>query len=144
MKKTFLWGLLAIVSIAILGTSCSDDDDDDYTTAILGKWAIVSFSVNGQTIPYEHGECGKDYIEFKGNNTYQIVEIDDDCSLYVDEDGEYTLKGRDLTIASNYDDDPISVKIKISGTTLTFTTNAFDVDEDGKNDTMIQTYERIQ
>ena len=125
MKK--ISKLLTIAFATTLLFSCSNDDDNGNNQAdIVGKWAFYNEVVNGQTIPYDdHETCGKDYIEFKNDNTFEVVDIWD-CEVYVDDEGSYSINGNTLTI--------MGLSMEISQLTDTQLSLNYSEDYDGDGD----------
>lgn len=98
MKK---FAFLFIAIFAML-SSCSNDDDSSNHGNIVGKWAYHTFTTNnGTPIPYDdHETCGKDYLEFRSDNTFQEIDVWD-CELDVIDFGTYTKNNNILTVVSD-------------------------------------------
>ncbi len=132
-KNIFIFSLLA----SFVLFSCSGDDDSGTQASIVGKWAYVDTVVNGVSYPYDdHEPCGKDYIEFKSDNTFISVDIWD-CEVDIDDQGNYTFENNTLTI--NGEAVTVSeltqAKLSLTGTE--------DYDGDGSLDDIILNFERL-
>jgi hypothetical protein len=126
----------------VLLNSCSSDDDSSNHASIVGKWAFNSTSINnGTPIPYDdHEVCGKDYLEFKSNNTYMEVDVWD-CELDIVDYGTYTKNNNQLVIIS--EDFTMNAEIlELTNTTLTIKMNV-DFDDNGTTDVVIADFDRI-
>lgn len=105
--KTSALITLTLVSVLIF-TSCNkDNDDQSETQSIVGKWRTVKFDyyVNGafdetQTTVEENSTC-PDYVEFKANDTYVVIENDANCNATADESGTYEFNGTNIITNSN-------------------------------------------
>lgn len=139
MKK--LYYLLLMVLPLLTMTSCSDDDSETVTdsSSIVGKWVPDRTQVNGIAIEYEHGTCGKDYIEFKDDGTFEFVEIDNDCDRYIQE-GTYTVSGSTLEMTSGEASNEGTYTVM--NNILTFS-DRYDYNGDGDVDDVVETYERL-
>lgn len=91
MKKILFLSLLAFAS-------CSKNDDDSNNVTLSRKWHQVKTTVDGVIYPYDdHEDCGKDYIEFYGENSVKSVDIFD-CEADVDWIGTYSTNDNFVTI----------------------------------------------
>ena len=101
--------LIAVLTIAFLATSisCSKDDDESSTQSIVGKWRTEKFDyyTDGQLteteITVEDNTTCPDYIEFKANGTYVVIENDANCNSTADESGTYVYNGTTITTNSS-------------------------------------------
>lgn len=110
----------------LLCFSCSKKDSEE-TLSITGKWNFKETIVNGVTYPYEdHEPCGKDYIEFFGENGVRSVDVFG-CEAIVDWTGTYSKNGNSLIII-NGEETIVSQIIEFTPTKLSF---QFNYDNDG-------------
>lgn len=125
----------SLLASALL-SSCSKDKEE--INELIGKWYPTNTKVNGYTIPYgDHETCGKDYLEFKKDNTFKLVDVyqcKEDAVV-----GTYTISGNNLTLTSG----PVSTSgtYTVSGSLLSIT-STYDFNGDGKADTVIDNYTR--
>lgn len=132
MKKLKFSGLLLASALLF---SCSSDDDNG-SASIVGKWAFVDTVVDGVSEPYDdHEDCGKDYVEFKADNTYVSVDVWG-CEEDVDDYGTYSLNGNKLTINGMTND------VTITNTRLSIIAME-DYDDDGTLEEVILNLERL-
>ena len=132
--------ILSLGAAALLLASCSSDDSGSSIdqSLLLKKWYQVSYTVNGQTYPYEdHEECGKDYIEFKTGNIFRSVDVFE-CEENVDGQGTYSVSGNQITLHNGSQNNTATV---LELTAQTFKVQIiYDYDENGTDDTVIETY----
>ena len=103
---------------------------------LVGKWYFVDQEVNGTRIPHDdHEECGKDYIEFKENETLWQMDVWN-CDEDFEQTGVYSISDGKLSINR----ESINV-IELNSTELSIKGKE-DVDEDGKLDDVILNFER--
>lgn len=134
MKKLKLSGLLLASALLF---SCSSDDDNNASASIVGKWAFIDTVVNGVSEPYDdHEACGKDYVEFKADNTYISVDVWD-CEEYPDDYSTYSVNGNMITINNE-----TSEIIQLTNTHLSIKAME-DYDNDGELDELILNLERL-
>ncbi|WP_298136969.1 lipocalin family protein [Flavobacterium sp.] len=120
MKKKLL---VTLTLVAIL-TGCNKDDEEESSTqSIVGKWRTIKFDyyINGvfdetETTIEENSTC-PDYIEFKANGTYVVIENDANCNATADESGTYEYNGTNITTISNGSTE-ISTVISLTKTDL--------------------------
>jgi len=102
---------------------CSKDDDNNSSPTIVGKWRTVKFEyyTNGvldetETTVEENSTC-PDYIEFKTNGTYVVINNDANCNSTADESGTYVYNGTTIstTLGSSTD---TSIVISLTNTDL--------------------------
>ena len=91
MKKNLLLKLTFVLTLIFTG--CSNDDDNNSNPTIIGKWKTVKFEyyTNGVldetvTTVEDNSNC-PDYIEFKDNGTYVVINNDVNCNSTADESG---------------------------------------------------------
>lgn len=141
MKKLNLF-LISIILIS--GISCSSDDDNGggHSGNIVGKWAYVNTVVNnGTPIPYDdHEDCGKDYIEFKSDNTFIQIDVWD-CEEDIDAYGNYTFENNILTLSDMGESYSLEI-IQLTQTSLSLK-GQDDYNEDGTADDIIINLERL-
>lgn len=79
--------------------SCSNDQEvENSLITLTGKWYPTEAVINGVSFPYDdHETCGKDYIEFYGNNSLKSVDIFD-CEADTDWIGTYVKTNNLLSI----------------------------------------------
>ena len=134
MKKIFTLGL-GILMLA----SCSSDDSGSSIDAskLTKKWYYSTTKVLGQTFPYEdHEECGKDYIQFIDGGVFKDVDVWD-CEEYEDV-ANWTLDGKKITLTFFGQSTTATIQ-KLTDTSLQVTYKD-DFNEDGKDETVVQTY----
>lgn len=127
MRKLFLF---ALASIAML-SSCSSDDSVNVTEdKLTKKWYYKSYQANGETEPYDHLPCAKDYVEFLSTGSYIEFYVSNCSPLQTDPStGSWVLDGN--TVAVAIDGENYSGKVtKLSDTELQLTVRA-DYDDDG-------------
>ena len=104
MKTRFL--ILAFLSLGLF-TACEVKDDSPNDTQqineeLLGIWYFDAMIVQDEEIPYDdHEECGKDYIQFNDDGTYQQVDIWG-CEEDIDAEGTYTATENTITYITKY------------------------------------------
>lgn len=102
MKKLFLLGL--IVCSALLTSCSSDSGSSNNSVSIVGKWEYFKEGIkvgdNENLMPYDHfnESCGKDFLEFKSNNTLLHNEYGSTCELNTYNDGTYTRSGNTISL----------------------------------------------
>jgi hypothetical protein len=102
MKKSLLLKLTFVLTLIFTG--CSNDDDNNSTTSIVGKWKTVKveYYTNGvldETVTtVEDNSTCPDYIEFKDNGTYVVINNDVNCNSTVDlSGGTYVYNGTTIS-----------------------------------------------
>lgn len=126
----------------VILSSCSSDDDSSKNASIVGKWTFDTTIINnGIPIPYDdHEVCGKDYLEFKSDNTF--VEIDVwDCELDVVDYGTYSKTNNQLMIMSE-GETYLAEIIELTNSKLKIKME-FDDNGDGINDNILTSCDRI-
>lgn len=106
MKKKLLVTLT--LGLVLIFTGCNKDDKEvSSTSSIVGKWRTVKYDyyINGvfdetETTVEENATC-PDYIEFKANSTYVVIENDANCNSIADESGTYLYNGTNIITNSN-------------------------------------------
>lgn len=67
MKKYFLFSVMVLATLCVGFTSCSDDDDDGGTDGnVVGKWSLVSRTLNGSS----ESVSSSDFLEIKSDGTF--------------------------------------------------------------------------
>ena len=126
MKKK----LVITLALVAIFSGCNKDDEGS-TQSLVGKWRTVKFDyyINGvfdetQTTVEENSTC-PDYIEFKANGTYVVIENDASCNATADESGTYEFNGTNITTTSNGSTEIVTV-ISLTNTDLKtdFTTSS--------------------
>lgn len=104
MKKNLLLTLTFVLTLIF--TACSNDDDNNSNPTIVGKWKTVKFEyytdgVLDETVTTveENSSC-PDYIEFKDNGTYIVINNDVNCNSTADESGTYVYNGTTISTTS--------------------------------------------
>jgi hypothetical protein len=135
--------LLALTLLAAMFASCSSDDGEsiDYNQ-LNKKWYHVSEKIGGQTFPYDdHEPCGKDYIEFMSSGMGRFVDVwDCNGSTAVIEQDEFswTRSGKTIIVSiMGYTEN--ATITKLTANTLQVKV-MYDWDDDGVDDTVIETY----
>lgn len=137
MKKNLLLSLTLVFVSTFIG--CSKDDDNNSSSinnsspTIVGKWRTVKFEyyTNGvldETVnAVEDNSNCPDYVEFKSNGTYMVIENDANCNSTANESGTYVYNGTNITTNSNGSTDTSTV-ISLTNTDLKtdFTETASD------------------
>ena len=102
MKKLLLLKLTFVLTL--ICTGCSNDDNNNSTTSIVGKWKTVKveYYTNGvldETVTtVEDNSTCPDYIEFKDNGTYVVINNDVNCNSTVDlSGGTYVYNGTTIS-----------------------------------------------
>lgn len=101
IMKNLLLTLTFVLSTIFIG--CNKDDDESSTQSIVGKWRTEKFDyyTDGQLteteITVEDNTTCPDYIEFKANGTYVVIENDANCNSTADESGTYVYNGTTIT-----------------------------------------------
>jgi Lipocalin-like domain len=121
MKKNLLLKLTFVLTLIFTG--CSNDDDNNSNPTIIGKWKTVKFEyyTNGVldetvTTVEDNSNC-PDYIEFKDNGTYVVINNDENCNSTADESGTYVYNGTTISTTSAGSTD-ISTVILLTNTDL--------------------------
>ncbi len=121
MKKSLLLTLTLILVTTLIG--CSKDDDNNSSPTLVGKWRTVKFEyyTNGvldetETIVEENSTC-PDYIEFKTNGTYVVINNNANCNSTADESGSYVYNGTTIATTSAGSTDT-SIVISLTNTDL--------------------------
>ena len=122
MKKNLLLKLTFVLTLIFTG--CSHDDDNNSNPTIIGKWKTVKFEyyTNGvldETVTtVEDNSTCPDYIEFKDNGTYVVINNDVNCNSTVDlSGGTYVYNGTTISTTSAGSTD-ISTVILLTNTDL--------------------------
>ena len=121
MKKNMLLKLTFVLTLIFTG--CSNDDDNNSNPTIIGKWKTVKFEyyTNGvldETVTtVEDNSTCPDYIEFKDNGTYVVINNDANCNSTADESGTYVYNGTTISTTSAGSTD-ISTVILLTNTDL--------------------------
>ena len=121
MKKNLLLKLTFVLTLIFTG--CSHDDDNNSNPTIIGKWKTVKFEyyTNGvldETVTtVEDNSTCPDYIEFKDNGTYVVINNDVNCNSTADESGTYVYNGTTISTTSAGSTD-ISTVILLTNTDL--------------------------
>jgi len=137
MKKL---GILCCL-LAMTFSSCSDDDNKSNISLdlLLKKWYYVSYEFEGETFPYEHEFCARDYIEIQSAGVAKdvLVEFCTDPISYDIATGTWTLNGNKFTVTFN----ELELYV-ITGTitNLTTTTLRIKAQEDFDDDGTMETY----
>tara|TARA_R110000850_G_scaffold150497_1_gene273245 strand:+ start:158351 stop:158794 length:444 start_codon:yes stop_codon:yes gene_type:complete len=125
MKKLLVLFVIASSSIFV---SCSKDDDNGggNEEKIVGKWEFSKEgSIVGGTevlVDYENEapECGKDFIEFRADNTasqvYYFLDFNDECDSD-EETATYSISGQNLNITANGESGIVEI-LTLNNTTL--------------------------
>ncbi|WNM17862.1 lipocalin family protein [Flavobacterium capsici] len=129
---------LIVVALAVVAlfASCSSDDSVKVTEEKLAKkWYYKSDQANGNTYPYEHMSCAKDYIQFLADGSYLEYYITTCTPLnFGTSTGNWVLDGNTVTVS--IDGDINSGKItSISDTALQISV-VYDYDGDGDEETV--------
>jgi hypothetical protein len=121
MKKSLLLTLTLILVTTLIG--CSKDDDNNSSPTLVGKWRTVKFEyyTNGvldetETIVEENSTC-PDYIEFKTNGTYVVINNNANCNSTADDSGTYVYNGTTIATTSAGSTDT-SIVISLTNTDL--------------------------
>lgn len=103
--------------------SCNKDDDNNSNSTIVGKWRTVKFEYytdgvleETETTVEENSSC-PDYIEFKDNGTYVVIDNDENCNSRVYENGTYVFDGTTISTTSGGTTD-FSTVITLTSTDL--------------------------
>ena len=121
MKKNLLLKLTFVLTLIFTG--CSNDDDNNSNPTIIGKWKTVKFEyyTNGvldETVTsVEDNSTCPDYIEFKDNGTYVVINNDVNCNSTADESRTYVYNGTTISTTSAGSTD-ISTVILLTNTDL--------------------------
>jgi hypothetical protein len=121
MKKNLLLKLTFVLTLIFTG--CSNEDDNNSNPTIIGKWKTVKFEyyTNGvldETVTtVEDNSTCPDYIEFKDNGTYVVINNDVNCNSTADESGTYVYNGTTISTTSAGSTD-ISTVILLTNTDL--------------------------
>lgn len=143
MKTRFL--LLAFFSFGLF-TACeveddSPDDTQQINEELLGTWYIDAMIVEGEEIPYnDHEECGKDYVEFNEDGTYQQVDIWG-CEEDVDAEGTYTATENTISLTLT-DSETVVLDIATLNANVLLIEGMEDFDEDGEEERVQQRFTR--
>lgn len=143
MKTRFL--LLAFLSFGLF-TACevendSPDDTQQINEELLGTWYFDAMIVEGEEIPYnDHEECGKDYIEFNEDGTYQQVDIWG-CDEDVDAEGTYTATENTISLTLT-DSETVVLDIATLNADVLLIEGMEDFDEDGDQEMVQQRFTR--
>ena len=67
MKKYFLFSVMVFMALSVGFSSCSDDDDDGGTNGdVVGKWSLVSRTLNGSS----ESVNSSDFLEIKSDGNF--------------------------------------------------------------------------
>lgn len=121
MKKNVLLSLTLVFVMTLI--SCNKDDDNNSNSTIVGKWRTVKFEYytdgvleETETTVEENSSC-PDYIEFKDNGTYVVIDNDENCNSRVYENGTYVFDGTTISTTSGGTTD-FSTVITLTSTDL--------------------------
>lgn len=121
MKKNLLLTLTFVFVTTLIG--CSKDEDSNSSLKVVGKWRTVKFEYytdgvldQTETTVEENSSC-PDYIEFKENDTYVVIDNDANCNATADENGTYVYNGTTISTTSGGSTD-ISTVITLTNTDL--------------------------
>ena len=121
MKKNLLLALSIVFVTTLIG--CSNDEDNNSSPTIVGKWRTVKYEYykdgvldETETIVEENSSC-PDYIEFKDNGTYVVIDNDVNCNSTADESGTYVYNGTTISTTSGGSTD-VSTVITLTNTDL--------------------------
>ena len=121
MTKNLLLSLTLVFVTTLI--SCSKEDDNNSSPTIVGKWKTVKFEYytdgvldETETIVEENSTC-PDYIEFKANGTYVVIDNNVNCNSTADESGTYVYNGTTISTTSAGSTD-ISTVITLTNTDL--------------------------
>ncbi len=141
MKKRIISTCLTAGILTIL--SCGNDDDTgsttEETTSIVGKWKIVSESVDG--IATSYGPCGGDVLTVNEDNTFTAVgffsNADDQCVVDGNESGTWSKDNNSLILdyTANIPTEDWTIT-DLTATTLKMTEPSIDGEE------VIRTYNK--
>ncbi len=123
MKKNLLLSLTLVFVITLIGCSKDDDNNSISSPTIVGKWRTVKFEyytdgvlVDTETTVDENSTC-PDYIEFKANGSYVVIDNDVNCNSTANENGTYVYNGTTISTTSAGSTD-ISTVITLTNTDL--------------------------
>ncbi len=143
MKKFKAFSAMALLSVALF--SCSSDDDSGSAVTLEGRWYNASYRVNnGPVIPYDdhetcEGQLRKDYVDLLANNTGKFVDI---WNCNEEEDPfTYSVSGNMITLTYT-GEEPEMIEIVTLNSNELVIKAMFDVDEDGDQDEILETYTR--
>lgn len=133
-----------ILIILVVGFMASCSNDDNVSTkndsTIYGKWYNKDIVVNGVTIPYDdHEICGKDYIEFYDTNKIRSVDVWN-CVEELDWIGSFSKVNNTLNIINGEFSREVTILV-LSSEILSYQF-LYDVDEDGIDEEVIQSFTR--
>ena len=121
MKKNLLLALSIVFVTTLIG--CSNDEDNNSSPTIVGKWRTVKYEyytdgVLDETVTTveENSSC-PDYIEFKDNGSYVVIDNDVNCNSTADESGTYVYNGTTISTTSGGSTD-VSTVITLTNTDL--------------------------
>jgi len=121
MKKNVLLTLTLVLVSTLIG--CSKDDDNNSSSSVVGKWRAVKFEYYTDgvldetvTVVEDNSNC-PDYVEYKSNGTYVVIENDANCNSTADESGTYVYNGTTLLKTSGGSTDT-SIVISLTNTDL--------------------------
>ena len=121
MKKNLLLALSIVFVTTLIG--CSNDEDNNSSPTIVGKWRTVKYEYytdgvldETETTVEENSSC-PDYIEFKDNGTYVVIDNDVNCNSTADESGTYVYNGTTISTTSGGSTD-VSTVITLTNTDL--------------------------
>ena len=143
MKTRFL--ILAFLSLGLF-TACEVEDDSPNDTQqineeLLGIWYFDAMIVQDEEIPYDdHEECGKDYIEFNNDGTYQQVDIWG-CEEDIDAEGTYTATENTISLTLT-DSETVVLDIATLNADVLLIEGMEDFDEDGEDERVQQRFTR--
>ena len=121
MKKNLLLSLSIVFVTTLIG--CSNDEDNNSSPTIVGKWRTVKYEyytdgvLDGTETPIEQNSTCPDYIEFKDNGTYVVIDNDVNCNSTADESGTYVYNGTTISTTSGGSTD-VSTVITLTNTDL--------------------------
>lgn len=135
MKKI----LFLVVLISLI--SCSKSKEDEIVNySITGKWYQKESVINDILIPYSDNEpCGKDYIEFYGQNNIKSIDVFN-CQEDLDWIGSYSKIGNNLIIINGSETLTTEI-LELTNNSLIYKYH-YDFDGNGSLDTIISKYSR--
>ncbi len=123
MKKNLLLALSIVFVTTLIGCSNDEDNNSNSNPTIVGKWKNVKFEyyTNGVldetvNVVEENSSC-PDYIEYKDNGTYVVIDNDVNCNSTADESGTYVYNGTTISTTSGGSTD-VSTVITLTNTDL--------------------------
>jgi hypothetical protein len=92
MKKFIILGLALLIGAC----SNSDENSSNNNASIVGTWEYVkdvTIFCDGSEEVFYYSECNGKYwmIEFKSNGAFTVFGVDENCDVYVKENGTYRI-----------------------------------------------------